>query len=86
MTISKVVRKKLFVDESRIWNLQEPATGVPSNMALKRRSILMGYMWHNVYAENLLNIRRSFRNLPTMGLTEKKPTFLETIVDRIINK
>ena len=86
MTTSKVVRKKLFVDQSRIWNLEEPATGVSSNMTLKRRSILMGYMWHDVSAGNLLNIRRSFRNLPIMGLTEKKTTFLETIVGTIINK
>ena len=44
---------------------------VPSNMTLKIRSILMGYMRHDVHVENLLNIRRSYRNLAKMGLTEK---------------
>ena len=71
MTMSKVVRKKLFVDEHRIWNLEEPDANVPSNMTLKIRSILMGYMRHDVHVENLLNIRRSFRNLAKTGLTEK---------------
>ena len=40
-------------------------------MTLKIRSILMGYMRHDVHVENLLNIRRSYRNLAKMGLTEK---------------
>ena len=25
--MTKIVRKKFFVDESRTWNLEEPATG-----------------------------------------------------------
>ena len=44
MTISKIVRKKLFVDESRIWNMEEPAPGAPSNKNLKIRSFSMIFM------------------------------------------
>ena len=43
--MSKIARKKLFVDKSRIWNLEEPAAGAASNMKTKIRSILFGYMW-----------------------------------------
>ena len=45
MAISKKARKKLFVDESRIWNLEEPAAGAASNMKTNIISILFGYMW-----------------------------------------
>ena len=79
MTMSKIARKKLFVEESRIWNLELPATGraiVPpdsaSSMSTKMRSILFGYMWYDVHVEALLNIKGSSRNLAAMGTTEKK--------------
>ena len=44
MTISKIARKKLFVDESRIWNMEEPTAGAPSNKNLKIRSFGMIFM------------------------------------------
>ena len=62
MTISKIARKKLFVDKSRIWNLEE----------LNIRSILFGYMSYNVHVESLLKIRGSSRNLAANGITKKK--------------
>ena len=31
--MSKIARKKLFADESRIWNFEEPAAGSPSSMS-----------------------------------------------------
>ena len=37
--MSKIARKKLFVDESRIWNLEEPAAGVTSDINAKIRSL-----------------------------------------------
>ena len=79
----KVARKKLFIDESRLWNLEEPAAGVASNIKTKLRSVLLGYMWYDVHVESLLNIRGSSRNLVTMRLTEKI-TFLENLVDTFI--
>ena len=69
--MSKIARKKLFVDKSRIWNLEEPAAGAASNMKTKIRSILFEYMWYDVHVESLLNIRRSCKNLAAMGMTEK---------------
>ena len=33
VTMSKIARKKLFADESRIWNFEEPAAGSPSSMS-----------------------------------------------------
>ena len=65
--MSKVARKKLFVDKSRIWNLEEPAAGAASNMKTKIRSILFGYMWYDVHVESLLNIKVSSRNLAATG-------------------
>ena len=35
----------------------------PSNMNLKRRSMLMRYMWYDFHAENMLKIKGSSRNL-----------------------
>ena len=59
MTMSKIARKKLFVDESRIWNLEKPATGRAiqpwgaSNMKTNMKSILFGYMWYDIHVESL---------------------------------
>ena len=84
MTMSKIARKKLFVDESRIWNLEEPAAGATSNKDMKITSILVGYMWYDIHVESMLNIRRSSRNLASMGITGKKNNFLEYLVDTFI--
>ena len=65
--MSKIARKKLFVDKSRIWNLEKPAAGAASNMKTKIRSILFGYMWYDVHVESLLNIKVSSRNLAATG-------------------
>ena len=83
MTMSKIARKKFLVDESKIWNLEEPAAGAASNMKTNRRSILFGYMWYHVHVESLLNIRGSFKNLAIIGITEKT-TFLKNLVDTFI--
>ena len=47
--MSKKATKKLFVNKSRIWNLEEPAAGVASTMSTNIRSILLGYMWTGVH-------------------------------------
>ena len=83
MTISKIARKTFLVDESKIWNLEEPAAGAASNMKTNRRSILLGYMWYHVHIESLLNIRGSSKNLAIIGITEKT-TFLKNLVDTFI--
>ena len=83
MTMSKIARKKFFVDESKIWNLEEPAAGAASNMKTNRRSILFGYMWYHVHVESLLNIRGSSKNLAIIGITEKT-TFLKNLLDSFI--
>ena len=44
MTISKIAKKKLFVDESRIWDMEKHAAGAPSNKNLKIRSFGMIFM------------------------------------------
>ena len=52
MTMSKISRK-LFVDDSRIWNPEEPAAGAASNVKTNIRSILFGYMWFDLHVESL---------------------------------
>ena len=32
MAMTKIARKKLFVNKSRIWNIEEAAAGAPSNI------------------------------------------------------
>ena len=63
MTMSKIARTMLFVDESRIWNLDEPADGKEINMKTNLKSHLLGDMWDDVHVESLLNIRDSSKNL-----------------------
>ena len=65
--------------------MEEPAAGAPSNTNLKIRSFLMGYMWYDIHVENILDIKRSSRNLAVIGITEKKTkTFLDNLVGTII--
>ena len=47
------ISKKLFVDESRIWNPEEPAAGAASNVKTNIRSILFGYMRFDLHVESL---------------------------------
>ena len=70
--MSKIARKKLFVDKSRIWNIEEPSAGTASTMSTKIRSILFDYMWMETHTESMLNIRETSRDLATIGINEKK--------------
>ena len=69
--MSKIARKRLFVDKSKKWNLEEPAAGATSNMKTKIISILFRYIWYDVHVESLLKIKGSSRNLTAMGIIEK---------------
>ena len=73
MRLSKIGRKKLFVDQSRRWNLDEPAAGAASKMKTKIRLILFGYMWYDEHVESLLNITGSYSS---NGNNSKKNNFL----------
>ena len=55
--MNKIARKKFFVDESRIGNIQEPVASAHSNMNLNIKCILMRYMWYDIHAGNMLNIK-----------------------------
>ena len=76
--MSKIARKKLFVDESRIWNLEEPAAGAASTMRTKIRSVLIHYMWDEIQIEAILRITGNSKNLSSLGLLEKS-MMLKTI-------
>ena len=52
--MSKIARKYLFLNESRIWNLQEPAAVAASTMRTNIRSILLGYVWTDIHVECIL--------------------------------
>ena len=69
--MSKIARKKLFADESRIWNFEEPAAGSPSSMSTNIRSILLGYMWTDLHVKYILNIKGYSKNLTSIGINEK---------------
>ena len=69
--MSKIVRKKLLVDKSRIWNLEEPAAEAASTMSTNIRSILFSYMWTDIHIENILKISGNSKNLDTVGINEK---------------
>ena len=79
MTMSKIARKISFVDESRIWNLQESAPGAASTMSTNIISILLGYMWTDIHVEHILNISENQKKLDTVGINEKN-LLLRTII------
>ena len=70
--MSKIARKKVFVDESRIWNLEEFFAGTASSRSTKIRSILFSYMWMEQHIESMLNIKEILKDLATMGINGKK--------------
>ena len=60
MTMGKSSRKKLFVDESRIGNMQQSIDGsIGSILGGFVRSTLFGYFWDDAKTESLLNISGS---------------------------
>ena len=69
--MSKIATKKLFVEESRIWILEESAAGAASTMSTNIRSILLDYMWTDIHVEHILNISGNSKNLDTVGIYEK---------------
>ena len=76
--MSKIARKKLFLDDSRIWNVKEPTASAASNMKTKIRSILFGYMWTDRHVECILRISGNSKNIDTVGINEKD-LFLQMI-------
>ena len=59
------------MDESRIWNLQEPAAGVTSDINAKIRPILISYMWWEIHVEAILRVTENSKNLSSVSLLEK---------------
>ena len=76
--MSKIARKKLFTDESRLWNLEKPAAGAASTMSTKIRSILIGYIWDETHIKAILRITGNSKNLSSLGALEKN-LMLKTI-------
>ena len=56
MVMGRGTRKKLFVDESRIWNFSKNTTDQK-----QLRSFIFGYFWYNDIAESHFGINQ--RNL-----------------------
>ena len=72
MIMSKKARTKLFVNNSRIWSLEEPAADAASTLNTNIRSILLGYMWTDMRIERILNISGNSKNLDAVRINEKK--------------
>ena len=72
MTMSKIARKKLFVDEPRIWNTEEPVAGTASTMSTNIRSILLGYMCSDIHVDSILNINGNSKKFRYCRNTRKK--------------
>ena len=62
MTMSKDARSRIYVDESRIWNIE--------CRNVKRLSYTMGYMIEELHILKILNIRGSHRNLSIISPAE----------------
>ena len=78
--MSKIARKKLFVDKSGIGNLEEPAAGAASTVNTKIRSLLISYIWDETHIQAMLRITGSSKNLSSLGLLENN-IMLKTISD-----
>ena len=72
MTMGKSTRKKLFVDESGIWNMQQPIDGgIGSMLGGFVRSTLFGYFWDDAKTESLFNISGSSQDVSAINIKEK---------------
>ena len=65
--MGKYTQKKLFLDESRIWNIET------STMKHDRvRSYLLPYFWYDVNTEYLVGIKNYIRRFHEIKHTTKK--------------
>ena len=72
MTMGKNTRKKLFVDNSRLRNMEQtPDNSIGSMIGKKPRSILLGYFWEDVKAKSLPKISGSSKDLSATSIWEK---------------
>ena len=67
--MGKNTRKKLFVDKSRMWNMEQPIDGsIGSMLGGNTRSILFDYFWLEANVESLLKISGSSKDLSTTSI------------------
>ena len=71
ITMGKNTRKKLFVDESRMWNMEQPIDSSIGSLLGTTRSIFLGYFWLESNAESLLRITGSSKDFRTTSIQEK---------------
>ena len=89
--MGKKTSKKLFLDESRMWNMEQPIDeSIGSMLRGTTRSILLGYFWKDAKAESLLNISGSSKDLSTISIKKKIITlenevYLFTRKEKILN-
>ena len=70
--MGKTTRKKLFVDESSMWNMEQPVDGsIGSMLGGTTWSILFVYFWLEANAESLLKISGSPKDLSITSIQEK---------------
>ena len=78
MNIGKTTRKKLFVDESRMWNMEQPIDGSIGNiLGGTNRWIPFGHFWIDANTKSLLKISASSKDLSTTIFFRKKIITLE---------
>ena len=70
--MGKYTRKKLFLDESRIWNKE---TSIMKHDRV--RSYLLPYFWYDVNTEYLVGIKIISEDLTKLTIQEKKIGTLE---------
>ena len=76
--MGKSTWKKLFVDEPRIWNMQQPTDdSVRSMLGDVARSTFFVYFWDYAKTKSLLNISESSKDLSVISIKEKKIITLE---------
>ena len=63
MTMSRETRLKLYIDESRIWNM-----GMRN---VKRNSYLLGFMWSDSIVQSALNVMGTEKDLCAMTILQK---------------
>ena len=76
--MGKSTWKKLFVYQSRIWNMQQPTDdSIGSMLGGVARSTFFGYFWDDAKTEYLLNISELSKDLSVTSIKEKKIITLE---------
>ena len=69
--VHKGVRRKLFLDEQRIWSVTLSSPSKPSENKFTVRSIMLAYFWNDLVPKSFFNTRSPAQVKDFMNLSKR---------------